>query len=184
MTDLDQRTPRQTLAGPWEMSPEGWDADAPPKLQFLFEARVQIHTPAMNVGDMSDGNRAIYFIKGGTFEGPFFKGRVVPDSGADWIRLRPDGVAMLDVRFSFETDDGALIYLHWEGRSWAAPEDAAYAFDLERPDDPEGAWKYYFRSAPLFETANSSYAWLNNIVAVSKTRIGDSGPIHRVYAVR
>lgn len=161
-----------------------WDAEAPPELEFLFEARVKLHLPAMDVGAMSDGQRMIYLIKGGTFEGPHLSGRVVPDGGADWIRIRPDGSGILDVRFCLETHDNALLYLQWQGRVWTSPEDAEYAFDVEKPDDPAGAWRYYFRAAPLFETGDSRYAWLNNIVAVTKSRTGDGGPIHRVFAVK
>ncbi len=165
-------------------SAEQWDADAAPDLEFLFEARVQLHLPAMDSGTMSDGNRVIFLVKGGTFEGPNLHGRVVPDSGADWIRIRPDGVGMLDVRFCLETHDNALLYLQWEGRCWSDPEDSEYAFDVEKPDDPSGAWRYYFRSAPQFETGDPRYKWLNDIVSVCKSRTGDGGPIHRIFAVR
>ena len=161
-----------------------WNPDSPPELEFLFEARVQLHLPAMDVGAMSDGQRVIYLIKGGTFEGPELSGRVVPDAGADWIRIRPDGSGILDVRFCLETHDGALLYVQWQGRVWCEPEDAEYAFDVEKPDDPSGAWRYYFRAAPFFETGDERYAWLNNIVAVTKSRTGDGGPIHRVFAVK
>ncbi|MAN62938.1 MAG: hypothetical protein CMI60_13445 [Parvibaculum sp.] len=160
-----------------------WDADSPPGLEFLFEARVKLHLPAMDVGSMSDGNRVIFLVKGGTFEGPHLRGRVVPDSGADWIRIRPDGSGLLDVRFCLETHDNALLYLQWQGRFWSEPEDAEYAFDVEKADDPGGAWRYYFRAAPLFETSDTRYAWLNNIITVTKSRTGDGGPIHRCFAV-
>ena len=88
------------------------------------------------------------------------------------------------MRFCLETHDNALLYVTWQGRTWSAPEDAEYAFDVEKPDDPAGAWRYYFRAAPLFETGDARYAWLNNVIAVTKSRTGDGGPIHRVYAVR
>ena len=165
------------------LSADGWDAESPPGLEFLFEARVKLHLPPMNVGQISDGTRLIYLVKGGTFDGPHLRGRVVPDAGADWVRIRPDGTGALDVRFSLETHDGAMLYVHWHGRFWSAPEDADYATDLEKPDDPAGAWRYYFRAAPLFETGDPRYAWLNNIIAVTKSRTGDGGPIHRVFAV-
>lgn len=160
-----------------------WDADSPPGLEFLFEARVKLHLSPTDVGPTPNGNRVIFFIKGGTFEGPHLRGRVVPDAGGDWIRIRPDGTGELDVRFCLETHDNALIYVHWQGRTWSAPEDAEYAFDVEKLDDPAGAWRYYFRAAPFFETSDPRYAWLNNIVSVTKSRTGDGGPIHRVYAV-
>lgn len=79
-------------------SSAGWDANSPPELEFLFEARVKLHLPAMDVGPTPDGQRVIFFIKGGEFEGPRLRGRVMPDAGADWIRIRPDGSSQLDVR--------------------------------------------------------------------------------------
>lgn len=161
-----------------------WDPETPPDLEFLFEARVELHLPPMNVGSLADGQRAIFLIKGGTFEGPLLRGRVVPDAGADWVRIRPDGTGLLDVRFCLETHDKALLYLCWQGRFWSGPDDAEYALDLEKADDPGGAWRYYFRAAPQFETGDPRYAWLNNIVAVTKSRTGDGGPIHRIFAVR
>ena len=170
-------------AGGLTLSAAGWDADSPPELEFLFEARVQLHLPPLDAGPTPDGRRVIFRVAGGTFDGPHLRGRVVPDAGADWVRIRPDGTGVLDVRFALETDDGALLYAYWQGRFWSAPEDAAYALDLEKPDDPAGAWRYYFRAAPLFETGEPRYAWLNNIVAVTKSRTGDGGPIHRVFAI-
>ncbi len=169
-------------AGP-TLRPDGWDADAPPELAFLFEARVQLHLPPMDIGQTPDGRRVIFLVSGGTFDGPHLRGRVVPNGGADWVRIRPDGTGILDVRFSLETHDNALIYVHWQGRFWSAPDDAAYALDVTKPDDPAGAWRYYFRTAPFFETGDPRYAWLNNMVAVTKSRTGDGGPIHRVFAV-
>ncbi|MEM1046703.1 MAG: DUF3237 domain-containing protein [Pseudomonadota bacterium] len=187
VTALAARGHAHTLepgAGGLTLGAADWDADSPPELEFLFEARVQLHLPPMDVGPTSDGRRLIYLVKGGTFDGPHLRGRVVPDAGADWVRIRPDGTGVLDVRFSLETHDNAMLYVYWQGRFWSAPENADYATDLEKPDDPAGAWRYYFRTAPLFETGDSRYAWLNNIVAVTKSRTGDGGPIHRVYAVK
>ncbi|MEO1039396.1 MAG: DUF3237 domain-containing protein [Pseudomonadota bacterium] len=174
--------PNPSDTGP-RINAEGWDANSPPELAFLFEARVKLHLPATTLGRTPSGDRAIFFVKEGMFEGPQLRGRVMPNSGADWITIRPDGSGVLDVRFCLETDDNALLYLHWHGRYWAPPEHAAYALDVEKPDDPDGAWRYYFRTSPQFETSDPRYAWLNNTVAISKSRTGDGGPIHRVFAV-
>ena len=116
-----------------------WDADAPPDLEFLFEARVKLYLPPLDVGQMSDGNRTIFFVKGGTFEGPQLRGRVVPDAGADWIRIRPDGSGVLDVRFCLETHDNALLYVQWQGRVWCAPEDAVLGDALGKSETAVGA---------------------------------------------
>ena len=167
-----------------ELSAADWDANSPPELEFLFEARVRLHLPPLDVGPTAEGTRLIFLVKGGTFEGPHLRGRVLPDAGADWVRIRPDGTGILDVRFCLETHDKALLYVYWQGRFWSAPEDADYASDLEKADDPAGAWRYYFRAAPQFETGDPRYAWLNNVIAVTKSRTGDGGPIHRVFAVK
>ena len=152
--------------------------------EFLFEARVALYHPPVDVGAGPEGRRVIYFVKSGAFEGPRLRGRVVPNSGADWVRVRPDGSFHLDVRFCLETDDGAMIYVHWHGRSTALPENLEYALDLAKPDDPQGGDRYYFRTNPEFETGDKRYAWLNNIVSVTKSRTGDGGVIHRVFAIK
>jgi hypothetical protein len=38
-----------------------------------------------------------FLIKGGVFDGLHLRGRVMPDTGADWARIRPDGSGQLDV---------------------------------------------------------------------------------------
>jgi len=161
-----------------------WDAFSPPELEFLCEAKVKLHLPAISIGNVSDGDRVIYNVKGGVFDGPLLRGNVVPDSGADWIKIRPDGTGLLDVRFCLETHDNALLYVYWQGRFWAEPEHQEYAFDVEKSDDPNGAWRYYFRTAPFFETSDPRYTWLNHLVTVTKSRTGDGGPIHRFFAVK
>lgn len=152
--------------------------------EFLFEARVKLYQPFLNVGDTPEGRRHIFFVEGGTFEGPRLRGSVVPNSGADWVRVRPDGTGHLDVRFCLETEDRALLYLSWYGRFHCTPENADYALDLAKPDDPAGADRYYFRAAPQFETGDPRYAWLNGILAVTKSRTGGGGVVHRVFAVK
>ena len=120
----------------------------------------------------------------GTFEGPKLKGEVLPMSGGDWALVRPDGSGALDVRITLQTNDGALILMTYQGRMVASPENFDYALDFAKPDDPDGANRYYFRSNPLFETGDSRYAWLNHIVAVGKGRTGDGGVIYDVFEVK
>jgi Protein of unknown function (DUF3237) len=46
--------------------------------------------------------------------------------------------------------------------------------------DPGG---YYFRIAPLFETAATRYAWLNNVVAIGIGHRGADGPVYSISDV-
>lgn len=151
--------------------------------EFLFEARVAL-LEAMHVGQTPEGYRMIVNVAGGRFEGPRLKGEVVPMSGADWSRIRSDGSGALDVRMSFKTDDGALIYVHWHGLMVFADENRDYALDFAKADDPAGAARYYFRTSPQFETGDPRYGWLNKIISVSKSRTGGGGVIHRVFSVK
>ena len=41
--------------------------------ELLFEARAQLELPPVEVGDTSSGNIRIFYIKGGTLEGPKLK---------------------------------------------------------------------------------------------------------------
>ena len=151
--------------------------------EFLFEARVALEPP-IHVGQTPEGYRMIVGVTSGRFEGPKLKGDIMPMSGADWSRIRPDGSGALDVRMCIKTDDGAIIFVHWHGLMVFAPEEQAYALDFAKPDDPAGADRYYFRTSPQFETADERYAWLNKIIAVSKSRTGGGGVVHRVFAVK
>jgi hypothetical protein len=151
--------------------------------EFLFEARIQLAEP-MHVGQTPEGYRMIVNVAGGRFEGPRLKGHVVPMSGADWSRIRADGAGALDVRLCLKTDDGALIYVHWHGLMVFSPENRDYALDFAKPDEPAGATRYYFRTCPQFEVADARYEWLNKIISVTRSRTGDGGVIHRVFAIR
>lgn len=151
--------------------------------EFLFEAKISLGEPC-HVGQTPDGYRMIVNVSGGRFEGPVLSGDVLPNSGADWSRIRSDGVGALDVRMTLRTDDGALIYVHWHGLMAFDEAEQSYALDFDKTDDPEGANRYYFRASPRFETADTRYDWLNKTVAITKSRTGGGGVAHRVFATR
>lgn len=150
--------------------------------EFLFEAHVKLAEP-QNVGQTPEGYRMTTPVVGGRFDGPRLSGEVVPFSGADWARIRPDGSGALDVRMTLRAYDGALIHVHWHGIMRFAPEEQAYALDFAKRDDVTGSDRYYFRASPRFEVAETRYAWLNNLVCVTKSRTGNGGVIHRVFAI-
>ena len=152
--------------------------------EFLFEVRIPL-APPMDLGPAApDGHRMIFMAASGSFEGPRMRGEVIPMSGGDWSRIRADGSGALDVRLSLCTDDGAIILMTYLGRMVASPDDFGYALDFAKPDDREGASRYYFRTIPLFETGDERYAWMNHIVSVGKGRTGDGGVIYEVFAVK
>jgi hypothetical protein len=145
------------------------------KTELLYDMEVELDQDgAQPIGDTPWGTRRIVYVKGGSFEGPDMRGEVLP-GGGDWFLIRPDGVAVLDVRATVRTDDGALIYVYYRG----------LAHNLSvRPGDAAEGEERYFRTAPFFETGDERYAWLNRIIAVGVGQQIEGGVGYRVYAIR
>lgn len=130
-------------------------------------------------------NRRISNIAGGEFSGPRLEGRVHA-SGADWSEsgaARDGAMAThVDVRSLWETDDRELIYVTYSGRL-VIPGDVLSDFaDPARVEQVDPA-RYYFRIAPLFETASSRYGWLNETLAVGMGRRTAAGVVYQIFAI-
>lgn len=134
--------------------------------------------PPQKLGGVPHGTRVIAPITGGNFEGPRLRGTVLP-GGGDWTVLRSDGVLELDLRITLETDDGALIYLTSFGLRHGPPE-ALAALARGEPVDPS---RYYFRTAPRFETSAPRYAFLNQLMAISSGDRRATGPIYTIVEI-
>jgi hypothetical protein len=147
------------------------------KTEFLCEVSVDLEEP-QEIGDTPHGNRRIFYVKGGTVEGPKIKGEVLP-GGGDWLLVRPDGAGELDVRATIRTDDGHLVYCYYRGILHPPPEVALRVMQGEDVDPSE----YYFRTAPVYETASEKYGWLNRIVAVAVGKFAPNWVGYKVYAV-
>ena len=130
------------------------------RLEPLLKADITL-APAQELGDSPLGRRRIINITGGTFHGERLSGKVLP-GGADWQVIRSDGVADLDARYTLETADGALIYVHNHGYRHGPAE---VLKKLAAGEDVDPA-QYYMRTTPLFETGDSRYAWLNRLICV------------------
>ena len=83
------------------------------KCEFLMTYRAELKAP-VEVGSVPYGNRMFFEITGGTFEGPRLRGKIL-GGGGDWLLIDAQGVARLDVRGVFATDDGARIYVQYPG---------------------------------------------------------------------
>jgi hypothetical protein len=147
------------------------------KLEPLMEYRADLK-PGTPVGDGPYGQRLIVDVSGGSVEGPRVRGKVLP-SGGDWLLIRPDGKGLLDVRATFETDDGAFIYVQYYG-VLEVNEQVAKA--LQEGGSTEYG-EIYFMTQPRFETGDPRYAWLNSVVAVAEGRIRPGAVEYRVYQV-
>jgi len=135
------------------------------RLEPLMTYHADLLSPVA-VGAGPYGNRLIVEVAGGSFEGPRLRGKLLT-GGGDWLLIDPDGVGHLDVRATFETHDGAMIYVQYYGRLEIT--DAVMAA-LGGSGETRFGDQYFF-SQPRFETGDARYRWLNRVIAVGQGRV-------------
>ncbi|MEO1657686.1 MAG: DUF3237 domain-containing protein [Pseudomonadota bacterium] len=133
---------------------------------------------ALQVGKTPEGQRTIAPVTGGVFEGQRLSGQVLP-GGADWVRFRADGTMMIDVRLTLQTDDGALIYLTYQGRFIGAA--GAMAQFAKGKTLVPGS--YSLVTVAKLECGDERYAWLNNAIAVGIGEQSGFNPIYTLYEI-
>ena len=144
----------------------------------LFDITLQV-PQVLDIGETPLGRRRIATVTGGEFRGERLRGTVVGAPAGDWLLQRRDGATVLDVRLLLRTDDGEHIYMFYRGVRHGPPEVMARLAAGESVD-PQA---YYFRIAPVFETAAKKYDWINRIVAVGTGRREPAGPVYSVHEV-
>ena len=116
---------------------------------------------------------------GGQVTGPTLRGKVLP-VGGDWATMRTDGLLVVDVRTTTQTDDEALLYLSYGGLVDAGPD--GYQLFLARTLPRV----LPIRTTPRFQTASPGYQWANRVVCVGVGELDLDVPQVRydIYAVR
>lgn len=135
-------------------------------VEHLFTITAQT-TPPTVLQNGPQGARVIVGVTGGTFEGPKLKGTVAANGGGDYLTQRADGSVKLDVRIVLHTDDGAAILMTYNGIGLTQ----------------EGGG-LSLRTAPLFETGDERYSWLNRVQAVATGAPGRGDVTYVVYALK
>lgn len=98
-------------------------------------------------------------------EGERLTGSMKGTAGADWLTISPEGYGTLDVKVTFETDDGAIVHASYTGR---------LQFDTMT-----------VYATPQFHTGDERYQWLNRIQAVAKgTFTAADTLIYEMYELR
>jgi Protein of unknown function (DUF3237) len=143
----------------------------------LFVVRLDVR-PLQVVGATPGAYRRVGVVPSGVFEGERLSGRVL-DGGTDWQNVRSDGSTALDVRLVLKTFDDALIGMTYRGVRHGSPDVIARVEKGETVDPGD----YYFRIAPLFETAATQYAWLNNVVAIGIGHRRTDGAVYSIFEV-
>lgn len=146
-------------------------------MDYLFSYTVFVNPEV--IGPVAEGIRVNLQAVGGTLNGPALKGKIRPQ-GADYLYVRTDGVAALDVRLTFETTENALIYATYTG----VGELGLDGFTRFATGQVGGLIP--LRVAPRFATSHPAYLYLNRLQCVG-IGTGDltTGTINfDIYAVR
>jgi hypothetical protein len=155
------------VAAGWEVIMEQRPPE--PRLEYLARFSVDLGPP-WEVGVTSGlGDRRIFPIIGGSFDGPLLRGAILDN-----------GVSLIDTRYLLRLDDGALAYLQTRGFRHGPPEVLA-AVAAGDPVDPHD---YFFRVYMTFETASSTYGWLNRAMAIGSAMRRADAVIYDAYLIQ
>ena len=106
------------------------------------------------VGPTPEGLRINWHVVEGCFIGPGMEATICPGA-TDWMRIREDGVGIVEVRACFQTRSGVRIYGSYSGVFDLGID--GYARALRDEYDPMPPVVV----APTYSTADHKLAWLN-----------------------
>ncbi|HKO91078.1 MAG TPA: DUF3237 domain-containing protein [Polyangiaceae bacterium] len=151
-----QQAADQTRSSPRS---QGGDRSAPagfrPELQFIALVMVKFKPPVM-LGRSPEGLRLDFHAQGGTVQGEAITARVRENS-ADYMVIRRDGMGLLNIRATLETDDGALIAAQETGLIDFGEDGYAR---IAAGDFPDG---YHLQASAKFLTEHPKYQWMNRV---------------------
>jgi Protein of unknown function (DUF3237) len=138
-----------------------------PKLikEFEIHPDVKIDEIAV-VGPGPFGQRLISNVTGGQIVGNRLKGTII-SPGGDWALVGEDGFARIDVRLTFKTVDGALIYVQFFGVAQLTPA----IMSIAGGDTPANFGEQYIFVNPRLETGDPRYSWVNQTVFIGEGRL-------------
>jgi hypothetical protein len=149
-----------------------------PRLTRVFRLEATLGE-SLDLGDTVRGHRRIVALTGGTFAGSELNGKLLPGASADWQIVVADGATLVDIRYTLQTDAGALIYVESRGVRHGPAEVIARLGHGEDVD----AGEYTFRTATRIETAALEFDWLNKGVFISVGGRRPGGVIYETYRV-
>jgi hypothetical protein len=126
--------------------------------------------PSLVVGVGASGERSIGAFRSVTVTGERLNATMAGPAAADFM-IRTGAIGAIDARLTLRTHDDALIYVSYRGR-------------LDLSDRTAG---FFATIAPLFETGDERYAWLNAVQAIGKGKLtlsADGGRLdYELFAV-
>lgn len=149
-----------------------------PRIRHVYRLEATVGEP-LDLGEVPGGRRRIIPLTGGQFTGPEIRGRLLPGTSADWQLVLPDGTSIGDIRYTLQTEDGALLYVRSRGIRHGSPEVLARLGRGEEVDASE----YTFRTSIQIETAAPHLGWLNRGVFIGVGARQGACVIYETYLV-
>lgn len=130
----------------------------------LATATLELETPVY-IPNTPRGTRVIVDVLASHWEGERLNAKLKGRAAADWALIGADGTLSIDVRLTLETDDGAIIFVSYEGRAQMTQTGATPLI-----------------ATPRFETGDERYKWLNSVQAIGKGSRDEQGRlIYEIY---
>src|SRR5262245_11275438 len=150
---------------------QGANHMAAPDLEPLCSAEVDLQGLPEVIGKAPDGIRVNFYIERGTIYGPQLYGSFLP-RGGDWMTIRRDGVAILDVRATIDASLGPAgpIFMTYTGIiDFGRDGFEKWERLLAHPNENvfENQQVFVARSTPRFFTAHANFEWLNRLQCVA-----------------
>jgi hypothetical protein len=149
-----------------------------PRIRHVYHLEATLGEP-LELGEMTGGRRRIVPLTGGQFTGPEIRGRLLAGTSADWQLIRPDGTAIGDIRYTLQTEHGALLYVRAHSIRHG---DADVLARLARGEEVDPG-EYIFRAAAQIETSARDLDWLNKGIFISVGGRSSGGVAYDTYVV-
>jgi hypothetical protein len=152
----------------------------PFSMDYLATVHIPLNSPEI-IGVTPEGIMVNWFWypAEGVVKGPRLNAKV-RQIGGDWMTIRRDGVGVMDVRATLETNDGAMLFVHYLGHYELGENGYQDFLDRRWPT------RAPTRTTPRFHTGHPRYLWLNRLqcIGIGEVRMIESAYIYDLYAVR
>ena len=150
-------------------------------IDLAFEMTYTVHTtnPLEPTAGAPLGTRQYWQVSEAKLVGERIRATLAA-TGSDWMSMSPDGLWRPNVRAQFQTEDAAIVLMHYTG----LVEQTTKFKHAAEADEPTGWDDQYMRLSVSFETGADRYAWLNRNLFVAAGRLLGTGRIeYAVYRV-